>query len=132
MYISNVPLHTTDLKDKWVQWRIPSKVDIRGELFWFYNSAIFHTREKRFLEKNISREVTHSFDLNQFWSYWATYFHPLYQLWIRKGDILRDRNSTIHRNPVCYPRQNNVLYLNSILNISKKCSLSLTLDGIFI
>ena len=30
----------------------------------------------------------------------------------RKGDVLRDRYQPIHRNPVCYPRQNNVIYLH--------------------
>ena len=29
----------------------------------------------------------------------------------RKGDILRHRNPPIHKNPVWYPRQNNVIYL---------------------
>ena len=29
----------------------------------------------------------------------------------RKGDILRHRKPPIHRNPVCYTRQNKVIYL---------------------
>ena len=41
----------------------------------------------------------------------------------RKGDVSRDRNPPIDRNPVCYPREINAFIC--ILNISKKCSLSL-------
>ena len=30
---------------------------------------------------------------------------------IRQNQVLRDRNLPIHKNPVCYPRQNDVIYL---------------------
>ena len=35
----------------------------------------------------------------------------IFEVTFRKRDVLRDRNLPIHRNPVCYPRQKNVIYM---------------------